>query len=112
MITLSNYRWTTGEPSEELDQWYLLQYMLHNEAAHIENELYDIFKTWAPEQHAKFFNANGCILEFVIKWTMISTIIAQGAIKEKIVLPSAFREYTDVFSKKTPMKLPDRKSVV
>ena len=76
MITLSNYRWTTGEPPEVLEQWYLLWYMLHNEAAYIEDKLYDTFKTWTPEQHAKFFNASGCILEFAIKWTTISTIIA------------------------------------
>ena len=80
--------------------------MLHDEAAHIEDELYDTFKTWVPEQHAKFFNTNGCVPEFVIKRTMISTIIAQGATKEKVMLPAAFREYADVFSKKTPTKLP------
>ena len=102
MITLSNYRWTTGEPPKVLDQWYLLWYMLHDEAAHIKDELYDTFKTWAPEQCAKFFNTSGCIPEFVIKWTMILMSIAQGATKEKVTLPAAFREYVDVFSKKTP----------
>ena len=80
--------------------------MLHNEAADIEDELYDTFKTWAPEQHAKFFNASSCVLEFVIKQTMISTIIAQGATEEKVTLSVAFREYKDIFSEKTSMKLP------
>ena len=84
--------------------------MLYNEVAHVEDELYDAFKTWAPEQHAKFINASGCIPEFVIKQTAISTIIAQGATKEKITLPGTFREYVDVFSKKTPMKLPPSQS--
>ena len=37
---------------------------------------------------------------------MISTIIAQGATKEKVTLPMAFKEYEDIFSEKTPMKLP------
>ena len=50
--------------------------MLHNKVAHIEDELYNTFKTWTLEQHAKFFNASSCILEFVIKQMMISTIIA------------------------------------
>ena len=79
--------------------------MLHNKAAHIKDELYDTFKSWMPEQHAKFFNASGCIPEFVIKWTTISTIIAQEATEEKVTLPMAFKEYEDVFSKKTPTKL-------
>ena len=57
MIIPSNYRWTTGEPPKVLDQWYLLWYMLHDKAAHIK----DTFKTWAPEQCAKFFNASDCI---------------------------------------------------
>ena len=43
-ITLANYRWTTGEPPEVLEQRYLLQYMLHDKAAHIEDEPYDTFK--------------------------------------------------------------------
>ena len=67
--------------------------------------LYNTFKTCAPEQCAKFFNANDCILEFIIKWMTISMIIAQGAIKEMVVLPTAFREYMDIFSEKTPIKL-------
>ena len=58
-IALSNYRWTIGEPPKILEQQYLLQYMLYNEAAHIKDELYDTFKTWTSEQHAKFFNASG-----------------------------------------------------
>ena len=76
--------------------------MLHNEAAHIKDELYDTFKTWAPEQHAKFFNASGGILEFIIKQMSISMIIAQGAMKEKIILPLTFREYIYVYSLKKP----------
>ena len=80
--------------------------MLHDEAAHIEAEQYDTFKTWASEQCTKFFNTSGYILEFIIKWTMISTIIAQGATKEKVTLLLAFREYMDLFSEKTPMELP------
>ena len=79
--------------------------MLHNKAAHIENELYDTFKTWTLEQCAKFFNASSCVLEFVVKQMMISMIIAQGATKEKVTLPVAFKEYKDVFSEKTPTKL-------
>ena len=59
-----------------------------------------------PEQYAKFFNVSGCIPEFIIKWITISTIIAQGATKEKVTLPTAFKEYKDMFSKKTPIKLP------
>ena len=106
MITPSNYRWTIGEPPEVLEQWYLLWYMLHNEAAHIKDKLCDTFKTWVPKQHTKFFNTSSCISEFIVKWTMISTIIAQGAIKKKVTLPVAFREYEDIFSEKTPMKLP------
>ena len=47
MIILSNYRWTTGEPPKVLEQQYLLWYMLHDEVAHIEDGLYDIFKTWS-----------------------------------------------------------------
>ena len=105
-ITPSNYRWIIGEPPEVLEQWYLLWYMLHNEAAHIEDKLYNTFKTWTPEQYAKFFNASSCILRFVIKWMTISTIIAQGATKEKVILLMAFKEYEDVFSEKTPTKLP------
>ena len=100
MITLSNYRWTTGEPPEVLEQQYLLQYMLHDKAAHIENELYNTFKTWMPEQHAKLFNTSSCVPEFIIKWTSISTIIAQGVTKEKVTLLTAFKEYKDVFSEK------------
>ena len=84
--------------------------MLHDEAAHIEEELYDTFKSWMPEQHAKFFNASSCIPEFIIKQTTISTIIAQGAAKEKVTLPTAFKEYKDVFSEKTPTKLPPSQS--
>ena len=80
--------------------------MLYDKAVHIEDELYNTFKTWTPEQHAKFFNANSCIPEFVIKRTIISTIIAQGATKEKVMLPVAFREYANVFSEKTFTKLP------
>ena len=80
--------------------------MLHDKAAHIENKLYDTFKTWASEQCTKFFNTNGCVLEFIIKRTMISMIIAQGATKEKVTLLMAFREYVDIFFKKTLMKLP------
>ena len=80
--------------------------MLHDKAAHIEVELYDTFKTWALEQHAKFFNTSSCISEFIIKWTTILSIIAQRATKEKVTLPAAFREYADIFSKKTPTKLP------
>ena len=76
--------------------------MLYDEAAHIEDELYDTFKTRALEQCAKFFHANSCLLEFVIKWMMISTIIAQGETKKKVALPSAFREYVDMFSEKNP----------
>ena len=105
-ITPSNFRWTTGELSDVLEQQYLLQYMLHDKAAHIKDELYDTFKTWVPEQHTQFFNANGCVLEFVIKRMMISMIIAQEATKEKVTLPTAFREYTVIISKKTLMKLP------
>ena len=75
MITSANYRWTTGEPPKILEQRYLLQYMLCNEAAHIEDELYDTFKTWTLVQYPKFFNTSSCIPEFVIKWTTISTII-------------------------------------
>ena len=41
---------------------------------------------------------------------MISTIITQEATKEKVTLPVAFREYVDVFSKKTPAKLPSSQS--
>ena len=100
MITPSNYRWTTGESPEVLEQWYLLWYMLHNKVAHIKDELYDTFKTWTLIQCAKFFNTSGCILEFVIKWMTISMIIAQEATKEKVTLPMAFKEYKDVFSKK------------
>ena len=88
-ITPSHNRWTTGELPEVLDQWYLLQYMLHNKAAHIEDKLYDTFKTCASEQHAKFFNGSGCILEFIICLMTILTIIAQGATKEKVTLPVA-----------------------
>ena len=106
MTILSNYRWTTGELPKVLDQQYLLWYMLYDEAAHIKDELYNTFKTWAPEQCAKFFNASDCIPEFIIKWMTISTIIAQEATKEKITLPVAFREYMDVFSEKIPTKLP------
>ena len=80
--------------------------MLHDEAAHIEDKLYDTFKFWMPEQHTKFFNASGCVPEFIIKRTTISTIITQGATKEKVTLPTAFKEYKDVFSEKTPTKLP------
>ena len=80
--------------------------MLHDEAAHIEDELYNTFKTWTLEQHVKFFNASGCIPEFIIKWTMISTIIAQGATKEKVTLLMAFKEYKDMFSEKIPIKSP------
>ena len=40
--------------------------MLYNKAAHIDDELYNTFKTWAPEQCTKFFNTSGCVLEFVI----------------------------------------------
>ena len=32
-------------------------------------------------------------------------IIAQGAAKEKVILPPAFREYMDIFSEKTSTKL-------
>ena len=67
MITPANYRWTTGEPPKVLEQQYLLQYMLYDKAAHIKDELYNTFKTWMPEQRAKFFNTCGCVLEFVIK---------------------------------------------
>ena len=67
MITPSSYRWTTGEPPEVLKQQYLLWYMLHDEAAHIEDELYNTSKTWTLEQWAKFFNTSGCITEFAIK---------------------------------------------
>ena len=109
-ITPSNYRWTTGEPPEVLDQQYLLWYMLYDEAAHIKDKLYNTFKTWAPEQCTKFFNTSGCIPEFVIKRTTISIIIAQGATKEKVTLPAAFRGYMDIFSEKTPMKLPPSRS--
>ena len=84
--------------------------MLHDKAAHIEDELYNILKTWASKQHAKFFNTSGCILEFIMKWTMISTIITKGAIKEKVTLPVAFKEYEDIFSEKTSMKLPPSQS--
>ena len=80
--------------------------MLHNEAAHIKDELYNTFKTWMLEQCAKFFNASSCVPEFVIKRTMILTIIAQGATKKKLTLPTAFKEYEDMFSEKTPTKLP------
>ena len=80
--------------------------MLYDKAAHIEDELYNTFKTWTLEQRAKSFNASSCIPEFVIKWTTISTIIAQGATKEKVTLPIACKEYKDVFSEKTPTKLP------
>ena len=80
--------------------------MLHDEAAHIEDELYNTFKTWTLEQHVKFFNASGCIPEFIIKWTMISTIIAQGATKEKVTLLMAFKEYKDMFSEKISIKSP------
>ena len=80
--------------------------MLHNEAAHIEDELYNTFKTWMLVQHAKFFNTSNCILELVIKWTTISTIIAQEAAKEKVILPTALKEYEDIFSEKTPTRLP------
>ena len=105
MITPSNYRWTTEDPPGVLEQQYLLWYMLYNKAAHIEDELYDIFKIWASEQYVKFFNANGCILKFVIKWmTTISMIIAQGATKE-VTLLLAFRKYTNIFSEKTPTNL-------
>ena len=104
-ITLSNYRWTTGEPPEVLEQRYLLQYMLHDKTAHIKDELYNTFKTWTLEQYVKFFNASGCILEFIIKQMTISTIIAQEAIKEKVTLPTAFKECEDMFSEKTPTKL-------
>ena len=79
--------------------------MLHDKAAHIEDELYDNFKSWTLEQQAKFFNVSGCILEFIIKQTTISTISAQGATKEKVTLSTAFKEYKDVFSEKFPMKL-------
>ena len=103
IITPANYRWTTGEPPKVLEQRYLLWYMLHNEAAHIEDELYNTFKAWTPVQHAKFFNTSGCIPEFIIKWTTISMIITQGAAKEKVTLPTAFKEYKDIFSEKTPM---------
>ena len=106
MITLSNCRWTTGEPPNILEQQFLLWYMLHNEAAHIKDELYNTFKTWTPEQHANFFNANSCILEFVVNSTTMLMIIIQGATKEKVILSMAFREYADVFSEKTPTKLP------
>ena len=106
MITPSNYRWTTDEPPNILEQWHLQQYMLHDRAAHIKNKLYNTFKTWAPEQHTKFFNANSCIPEFIIKRIMISMIIAQGTSKKKVTLPIAFREYADIFFKKTLMKLP------
>ena len=101
-ITPSNYRWTTGEPPGALEQLYLLWYMLHNEAAHIEDELYDTFKSWMLEQQAKFFNASSYILEFIIKWTTISIIIAQGATKEEVTFSTAFKEYEDVFSEKSP----------
>ena len=106
MITSANYRWTIGEPPGVLEQQYLLWYMLHNKAAHIKDELYDTFKTWMLVQCAKFFNASSYILEFIIKWTTISAIIAQGAAKEKVTLPTAFKEYEDVFSEKTPTRLP------
>ena len=84
--------------------------MLYDEAAHIKDKLYNTFKTWAPEQCTKFFNTSGCIPEFVIKRTTISIIIAQGATKEKVTLPAAFRGYMDIFSEKTPMKLPPSQS--
>ena len=106
MITPAHYRWTTGEPPEVLEQWYLLQYMLHDKAAHIKDEPYNTFKTWTLEQCAKFFNTNGCIPEFVIKWTTISTIITQEAAKRKVTLPTAFKKYEDVFSEKITTKLP------
>ena len=80
--------------------------MLHDEAAHIKDELYNTFKTWVLGQCTKFFNASGCILEFMIKWTTISTIIIQGATKEKVTLPTVFKEYEDIFTEKTPTKLP------
>ena len=80
--------------------------MLHDKVAHIGDELYNTFKTWMLEQHARFFNASSCIPEFVIKWMTISTIIAQEATKEKVTLLMAFKEYEDMFSKKTPIKLP------
>ena len=80
--------------------------MLHDEAAHIKDELYDTFKPWMPEQCAKFFNASGCVLEFVIKWMTISTIIAQETNKEKVTLSMVFKKYEDVFLEKTPTKLP------
>ena len=105
-IIPANYRWTIGEPPEVLEQRYLLQYMLHNEAAYIEDELYDTFKTWTSEQCAKFFNTSSCVPEFIIKQITISTIITQGAAKEKVTLPVVFKEYENVFSKKTPTKLP------
>ena len=79
--------------------------MLHDEAAHIEDELYNTFKTWTPEQHAKFFNASGCVSEFIIKQMTISTIIAQETTKGKVTLPTAFKEYEDMFSEKTSTKL-------
>ena len=81
-----------------MEQQYLLRYMLYNEAAHIEDELYDTFKTWKLEQCTKSFNASSCILEFVIKQTTISTIIAQEATKEKVTLLTAVKEYEDIFS--------------
>ena len=79
--------------------------MLHDKAAHIKDELYNTFKTWTLEQYVKFFNTSGCILEFIIKQMTISTIIAQEAIKEKVTLPTAFKEYEDMFSEKTSTKL-------
>ena len=106
MITLINYTWTTGEPPEVLEQRYLLQYMLHDKAAHIKDKLYNTFQSWMLEQCAKFFNASSCIPEFVIKQTTISMIIAQEATKEKITLPMTFKEYEDIFFEKTPTKLP------
>ena len=84
--------------------------MLHDEAAHIEDELYHTFKSWMLEQRVKFINASSCIPEFIIKQTTISTISAQEATKEKVTLPTAFKEYKDIFSEKTPMKLPPSRS--
>ena len=109
-IIPANYRWTTREPPKVLEQRYLLWYMLYDEAAHIEDELYDTFKTWMPEQCAKFFNASSCIPEFIIKWTTVSTIITQEATKGKVILPMVFKEYKDIFSEKTPTKLPPSRS--
>ena len=84
--------------------------MLHDKVAHIKDELYDIFKTWRPVQHAKFFNASGHVLEFIIEWMTILTIITQEANKEKVTLPAAFKGYKDIFSEKTPIKLPPSQS--